>query len=219
VKQATSRSERAGERAITRYAALGDSFTAGTGDGAGAWPDELAATLGAANPALEYHNLGVIGASSAQVAEQLEAALALDPDFVTLVCGANDVLLSVRPNIARYESALAAMFARLRAAAPDTIVITATTPDPAQFLALRPRSRERVASGMRELNEVTRIVAARAGVLCLEFAEDPLAGERQNFAGDGYHASRDGNRRAAAAVASALRDHFGVRVASDGEPQ
>ena len=57
--RATSPSE------FRRYVAIGDSFTAGAPGAAGRWPDELAAAL---QPS-EYHNLGVAGATTAEVAD------------------------------------------------------------------------------------------------------------------------------------------------------
>src|SRR5918996_1069490 len=110
---ATSRSE---PRAVRRYVAMGDSFTARAegDDRSGRWPDELAARLRAASPGLDYRNLAVAGARSDAVArDQLTPALRLGPDVITLVCGANDVLLSVRPDVERYAATFAAMLARL----------------------------------------------------------------------------------------------------------
>jgi lysophospholipase L1-like esterase len=79
---------------VSTYVALGDSFTAGTGEEP--WPDQVARGLG---PGLSYTNLAVFGATSADVEEgQLERALELGPDLVSLICGANDVLESVRPD-------------------------------------------------------------------------------------------------------------------------
>src|ERR687891_135794 len=84
-----------GER-LSLYVALGDSFTAGTGCPPGdAWPERLVANLRSESPSLELRNLAVEGATSTEVLDQLPAALGLEPDLVTLVCGANDVLRSL----------------------------------------------------------------------------------------------------------------------------
>ena len=212
---ATSRSETAqpgAARIVRRYVAMGDSFTAGA-DGleGGCFADELARRLRDVNPALDYRNLAVAGARSDAVAgQQLGPALALRPDLVTLVCGANDVLLSVRPDVERYAATLQAMLRDLRARLPRAAILTATTPNFAGFVGLHDRSRKRVEGSLLRLAEVTRIVARHNGVACLEFAAHPAAGERESFAGDGYHPSPEGNRRAAVAFSSALRSHFGI---------
>ncbi len=200
---------------IERYVAVGDSFTAGLEDGDGSWADALAESLRAVNPAVEYHNLAVPGAPSDVVAEgQLDAALALRPDLATVICGANDVLLSVRPDIGGYAATLSLMLGRFAAAVPEAVVITATIPDLSRHMPLRPRTRERVTHGMRQLNEATRSVARRHGVLCMEFADHPAAVDRGNYAGDGFHASPEGNRRAADALLRALHTRFGIRTAA-----
>ena len=200
-------------RVVDRYVALGDSFTAGAeGDAAAPWADELALALEDVNPGFEYHNLAVHGVPSADVAaHQLEPALALGPDVVTVICGANDVLLSVRPDIGAYAATFDHILTRLRSALPGAIVLTATMPDLSRFMPLRPRTRERVTRGMRQLGEATRSVARRHRVHCMEWAEHPQAVVRDNFAGDGFHPSLDGNRRAAAEVMRTL-ERFGVEI-------
>ena len=50
-----------------------------------------------AQPALAFRNLAVEGATSEQVLEQLPEAIELEPDLVTVVCGANDVLRTPGP--------------------------------------------------------------------------------------------------------------------------
>ena len=182
------------------YAALGDSFTAGTNSGI-RWPDAVAESLAVAR----YENLAWDGATSEDVErEQLEPALALEPELVSLVCGANDVLYSVRPSPQEYAERLARMFARIRGAAPDAAVVTATYPDIGRFLELRERSRARVRRGIADFNEVCRSVARRHDVLCLDWADHPDT-TRPDYRGeDGFHPSEEGHRRAAAEVLAGL---------------
>ena len=206
------------DRLVRRYVALGDSFTAGApgGEGEGRWPDYLAEALRSVNPELEYHNLGQVGVTTAEVAgSQLAPCLALHPDLVTVVCGANDVLLSVRPDIDAHAAALDFIFMRLRERLPQCALMTATTPQVAGHIGLRPRSRKRVEEGLVRLNEATRDVAARHGVVCLEFADHPEADERRNFGADGFHPSATGIRRAALAGVTALKTHFGIRITQE----
>jgi phosphatidylinositol alpha 1,6-mannosyltransferase len=183
------------------YVALGDSFTAGVEPGQPRWPDELARKLGG-----RYVNLASVGATSEQVErEQLERALELAPDVVTIVCGANDVLFSTRPDPDAYAARLSRMFVRLKRELPDAAVVTATYPDISRFADLRPRTRARVEDGMRRFNEALRRVARRYDVVLMDSSRHPAAAERTTFAADGFHPSPEGHRRAATEFLRALR--------------
>jgi lysophospholipase L1-like esterase len=191
---------------MTTYVALGDSFTAGLVPGEPRWADEVARALG---PDTRYENLAWVGATSADVErEQLDTALRLRPDVVTIVCGANDVLESVRPNPDEYANRLSRMFSRLRREAPQADVVTATYPDISRFLDLRPRTRTRVEKGMRRFNDACRAVARSHGIALLEGFDHPAAGERGTYADDGFHPSEEGHRRAAMEFLRALRGRF-----------
>ena len=197
---------------MTTYVAMGDSFTSGLEPGGPRWPDQVAQALG---PGVRYENLAWVGATSADVErDQLSRALELDPDLITLICGANDVLESVRPDPDGYAERLGRMYARLREEAPGALLLTATYPDISRFLDLRPRSRERVQNGMRRFNDAARAVARRHRVALLEYFDDPATDDRDTYAEDGFHPSPEGHRRAAAAFLRALRSRFRLTEAS-----
>jgi lysophospholipase L1-like esterase len=188
------------------YVALGDSFTAGLVPGERRWADEVARALG---PDTRYENLAWVGATSADVEhKQLDRALELEPDVVTIVCGANDVLESVRPDPDEYARRLSRMFARLRRDAPGAEVVTATYPDISRFLDLRPRTRARVQKGMGVFNAACRAVARSHGIPLLEASGHPAAADRGTYAADGFHPSEEGHRRAAMEFLRALGGRF-----------
>jgi lysophospholipase L1-like esterase len=188
---------------MNTYVAMGDSFTAGVRDDEPRWADAIAHALG---PNTRYENLAWVGATSADVEhQQVDRALELEPDLVTLVCGANDVLFSTRPDPAEYAQRLSRMFERLRREAPGAEIMTATYPDISQFLDLRPRSRARVEKGMRLFNAACRRVAHRHDVALLDGFDHPLASDRDIYADDGFHPSEEGHRRAAMEFLRTLR--------------
>lgn len=190
---------------IRSYAALGDSFTAGTGSAPGeCWADRLAAELAERRPGLVYRNLGVEGATSSQVLDQLGPALQLEPDLVTVVCGANDVLFSVRPDAHAYARRLSGIFRRLRAALPAVRLATATAPERWDFLDLGPRTRQRLERGIVRFNAATRAVADAHEIPYLEVAGHPGLGDAENFVADGLHPSAAGHQQAAVAFARLL---------------
>jgi lysophospholipase L1-like esterase len=193
---------------IRSYAALGDSFTAGTGCAPGEpWADRLASALGSRAAGFTYRNLAVEGATSTAVLDQLGPALQMEPDLVTVVCGVNDVLFSVRPDPARYARNLAGIVRRLRAVLPAVKILTATAPEQWAFLELGPRSQARLERGTRRFNVVTRAIAEIHRLGCLEVADHSGLLEPANFVADGLHPSADGHRQAAVAFGRLLGIH------------
>jgi len=118
-----------------RYVALGDSFTEGVGDpdpsrpnGLRGWADRVAEVLATRTDDFGYANLAIRGRKLPQILdEQLEPALALEPDLVTIHAGTNDLL---RPRIdidglwKRYDAAVA----RLRASGSTVVMFTVGDP-------------------------------------------------------------------------------------------
>jgi lysophospholipase L1-like esterase len=191
------------------YVALGDSFTAGLEPGQPRWPDELARELGG-----RYVNLAAVGATSEIVErEQLERALELAPDVVTLVCVANDVLFDTRPDDAAYAARLSRMFTRLRRELPSVEIVTATYPDISRFIELRPRTKARVEEGMHRFNAAVRRVALRHDVILMESFDHPAASARETYAADGFHPSAEGHRQAAREFLRAIRKRFRLSAA------
>lgn len=84
----------------SKYVAVGDSFTEGIGDpddrvpgGYRGWADRVAEVLAAQNPEFGYANLAVRGRLIRPILqEQLEPAIALQPDLITMCAGGNDVI-------------------------------------------------------------------------------------------------------------------------------
>lgn len=202
-------------RSLRTYVAIGDSFTCGLeGERGVRWADEVARAL----PGASYANLAEIGATSAVVEEdQLPAGLALEPDLVSLVCGANDVLETVRPDPGAYAGRLSRMLRRIRSEAPQAEVFTITYPDLSRFVQLRARTQARVERGTRLYNAAMRSVAQRHGVLLVEAGAHPESEDRENFGSDGFHASPEGHRRLAAEIVHALGERLGIEIAATKE--
>lgn len=206
--EAGSRGRRA--PSIHAFAALGDSFTAGTGCAPGVrWADRLARSLGAApSGRLAYGNYAEEGATSVDVLErQLNRAVQLEPELVTAICGANDVLESVRPDVDACADRIAEIFDRLCESVPGAIVVTATAPERWEFLGLGPRTRRRVQAGLHELNRQIRAIAAERRIPWLEVVGHPGLDDPANFTEDGLHPSPIGHARAADAFQRLLQTH------------
>ena len=87
-------------RVFHRYVALGDSFTEGVGDvdasrpnGVRGWADRVAEVLATGTDDFGYANLAIRGRTLRPIlAEQLEPAIALEPDLITIYAGGNDLI-------------------------------------------------------------------------------------------------------------------------------
>lgn len=194
------------------YAALGDSFTAGTGCAAGeGWADRLANALGGGDPDFAYRNLAVDGATSCDVRGQVGRALQLEPDLVTVVCGTNDLLYGRRDPLI-YSRNLSAILGGLRNALPAVRLVTATAPERWDFLGVGPRTRARLEAGLARMNEMTRALAAAHDAVVLDVAGHPGLSLAENFAGDGLHPSPLGHRRAAEAFGGLIARRFEIPI-------
>lgn len=191
---------------FTRYVALGDSQTEGLcdgtdlPDGAGyrGWADRLAEHLTAPNPDLRYANLAVRGRLAAQVrAEQLDAALALEPDLATVVAGMND-LLRPRFDADVVAADLEAMFVALTKT--GATVATINYPNIARMVPITRPLLPRVLA----LNERIAELAERHGVLVLDAFRYPITTDPRLWHTDRLHANSLGHERIAAGMAELL---------------
>lgn len=191
-------------RAWSRYVAIGDSFTEGMSDpdprtpGAFVgWADRLAALLSAHSPDFTYANLAVRGRKLADVAgPQLQAALALQPDLVSIVGGGNDILRP-RADIDALASRLDEAVARARATGADVLMATPTDPVGAPIIG---RTRGRVGTYTSHIWSI----AQRHGCYVLnQWACDFLKDWRM-WAEDRIHMTAEGHRRVALTAYVAL---------------
>ncbi|MDX6263853.1 MAG: hypothetical protein QOH84_5541 [Kribbellaceae bacterium] len=189
----------------SRFVVLGDSVAEGLcepleGYSDLQWADRLAAELAAANPGLEYLNLGVSGLRAHEIqATQLAPALAFRPDLALVVGGGNDAF-SARYDAERVDAALEAMVTALQEAGADVITLGMfdVSASPAVADWLRPGLHER----MRRLSERTQVLAERLGTLHVQLTTHPLSTDPALYSSDGRH----GNARSdAVATAETLR--------------
>jgi lysophospholipase L1-like esterase len=201
-KESTQRLER--PRVFARYVAIGDSSTEGLDDPDGrggyhGWANRLAARVAAAQASpLLYANLAVRGRSTRAIREeQLEPALALRPDLVTLFTGTNDVVR------ARFDADVVARDVELmqhRLIDSGATVLGFTLPDLSIVLPLA----RAIAGRVRALNDALRHAAASSGALLVDFAKHAVGSDPRLWSADRLHANSAGHARIAAALAWAL---------------
>jgi lysophospholipase L1-like esterase len=182
------------EHPWSRYVALGDSFTEGIGDpeprsegGNRGWADRVAEVLSAKTDDFAYANLAIRGRLLQQIVdEQVEPALELRPDLVTISAGGNDI---IRPGTDPDDIAdrLEGAIERLRSEGATVLLFNG--PDIGMTPVLR-RSRGKVAI----YNENLRAIAQRhdaiiADMWALRELKDPRmwAPDRLHFSPVGHH--------------------------------
>jgi len=188
----------------SRFVAIGDSFTEGLWDVPDAdgecrgWADQLAGhlserrTAAGAEP-LAYANLAIRGRLLRPILlEQLPAALALEPDLVSLIGGGNDVL---RPSVDvdRLARDLEVAVVRLREAGVD--VLLGTGMDSADSPLIR-ATRGRVGVYNAHISSIAR----RHGAHVLDLWGMRSLRDRRMWAPDRIHLTTDGHARVAQAA-------------------
>ena len=185
-----------------RYVALGDSFTEGVGDpddtrpnGVRGWADRVAAVL--ADDEFTYANLAIRGRKLLPiVAEQIDPALEMRPDLVTIYAGANDVLRP-RIDIDRLIEAYDVAIGRLAGSGARVVMFTAYDPGGSPvFGALRGR--------FAIYNELVRQVAERHGATLVDFWRMRDYRDDRLWDVDKMHMSSAGHQRMAIAVLDTL---------------
>lgn len=193
--------------AFTRYVALGDSFSEGVGDpdpsrpnGLRGWADRVAEQLAGHDPEFTYANLAIRGRKlSGVLDEQIDPAIAMSPDLVTIYAGGNDILrpkVNIDALVAAYDAGLS----RLAATGAHLVVWTAHDPSASKlFAALRGR--------FAIYNELVREMAASHDATLVDFWRLHDYRDWRYWGEDRLHMNSAGHQR----MAIAVLDELGVQ--------
>lgn len=192
-------------KAWSRYVAIGDSFTEGLSDvdpddpgRYRGWADRLAALLAErVEDGFGYANLAVRGRMLDDVVgPQLEAALALEPDLVSVVGGGNDILRP-RADVDTLADRLEQAVSRIRASGAD--VLLATPADPRAAPVIR-YTRGRYATYTAHIHSIAR----RHGAHVIDQWGMRALQDWRMWAEDRLHMTSEGHRRVALAAFTSL---------------
>lgn len=175
-----------------RYVAVGDSLTEGKGDplpdgSLRGFADLLARSVWIREPRARYANLARPSVRTDEVlSDQVPAALALEPDLVTLNVGINDVI-SLRYRAERIEHNLEAIMTAL--ASSGARVVTMTIADLSHLSWVAGRWRGRV----DHLNTTIHATAERHGVDVVDLAAESATITHELMALDRVHPGPHGH--------------------------
>jgi lysophospholipase L1-like esterase len=188
----------------TRYVAIGDSFTEGIGDpepsapgGNRGWADRVAEVLSRSTPDFAYANLAIRGRLLQQILdEQVDAALELSPDLISISAGGNDL---IRPGTdpddvtTRFEAGLAKLVST------GATVVMFNGPDIGMTPVL-----SRVRGKVAIYNENLRYLAQKYDAIVADMWSLRELGDTQMWAPDRLHFSPLGHHTIARMVLASL---------------
>ena len=184
-----------------RFAVIGDSIAAGTGDpwpgyADVPWADRLAATMTSVHPDLAYVNTGKIGATIGQVHdEQLRPLLEFRPDLVHVSCGGNDLFLH-DADLGTVERDLDDLCAAAAANGAQLSMFTLADAFTGPLLSLRPT--------FIAFADIVRRVAIRHDAILTEFWDHPARLRPNWLSADHIHLTMAGHAVVASEVTRSL---------------
>lgn len=197
------------------YVALGDSFTEGVGDPVEGFArlgvvDHLAAALRRSNPDLRFTNLAQRGLGVSEIRQQqLEPALRLKPDLVSVVAGANDIMTG-QFDVTRWEEEFRTLYEALTRA--SAAVISANVPEFAILRTLKEPLQARLKANIARGNAVIERLAAQYGVILVDAWAISTQSDREYWSADGVHLNARGYFKFAQETLKTLEQQTGLKL-------
>lgn len=178
------------------FVAIGDSFTEGVGDweprlpnGVRGWADRVAKQLSKEDPQWRYANLGIRSRRLDRIIEeQIEPALAMNPDVISFYAGGNDIL-EFRKDLDKVLADYRAAVDRLAASGAQILLFTGF--DIPVHPMLAPFKRRNW-----KFNDCVRELAAQYGdtVTLVDYWQWDVYADRRMWDVDKLHMNRAGHR-------------------------
>lgn len=195
--------------------ALGDSLTQGIGD-----PVEGFAKVGAvgrvavasrqSNPEPHFINLAQRGLGVAEIREQqLEPALRLRPDLVSVAAGANDIMAG-RFSVTRWEEAFRTLYQALTQA--GAVVISANIPEFAILRTFKEPLQARLRANIARGNAIIERLAGQHQVVLVDAWAISSRSDREDWSADGVHLNSHGYFKFAQETLKILEQQTGLRI-------
>jgi len=186
-----------------RFAVIGDSLSAGTGDPTpgyadAGWSDRVADILHLVHPDLAYLNIATMRATTDQTLEnQIGPMLEFGPDLLHVPCGANDIVRR-SPDFTEIEQTLRRMY---DIAAGTGALLTTFTLGRAYVVPVFEDWNDRI----QTVNDITRRLAAEYGAIVIDMWPHPVNDRENLLSADRIHFSTSGQAVMAAEFVKQLR--------------
>ncbi|HDX9574374.1 TPA: SGNH/GDSL hydrolase family protein [Bacillus mobilis] len=190
-----------------RFVSIGDSFTEGIGDevegiALKSWVDHFAQLC---VNGIEYANFAKRGLVTKEIrSQQLEKALTFNPDLVSLIAGANDVLKG-RWNHQEYKNEMEFMIDTL--SKTDADIIIANLPDFTVRLPFSSEKKQMLKEQLLEANEVILSLSSEYKLHYVDFWKHPLVNDNSLWSTDLIHPNSKGYVKVAELIHSSLPVH------------
>lgn len=190
-----------------RFVAIGDSFTEGIGDevegiALKSWVDHFVQLC--VND-IEYANFAKRGLVTKEIrSQQLEKALTFNPDLVSLIAGANDVLKG-RWNHYAYKEDMKCMIDTLSETGADIMI--ANLPDFTVRLPFSTEKKQVLKEQLLEANEVILSLSREHQLHHIDFWNHQLVNDNTLWSKDFIHPNSKGYVKVAELIFSSLPVH------------
>ncbi|MEG7879759.1 SGNH/GDSL hydrolase family protein [Bacillus paranthracis] len=190
-----------------RFVAIGDSFTEGIGDEVEgivlkSWVDHFVQLC--VND-IEYANFAKRGLITKEIrSQQLEKALTFNPDLVSLIAGANDVLKG-RWNHYAYKEDMKCMIDTLSETGADIMI--ANLPDFTVRLPFSTEKKQVLKEQLLEANEVILSLSREHQLHHIDFWNHQLVNDNTLWSKDFIHPNSKGYVKVAELIFSSLPVH------------
>lgn len=200
----------------SRYAVIGDSLSAGTGDPTPGylhqgWSEQVADVLRSVRPDLDYLNTSEIGATTAQTLEnQVARMVEFCPDLLHVPCGANDIVRR-KPDFGEIERTLRRMYDLAKGTGA---LLTTFTLGRAYVVPVFPDWPHRIAA----VNEIVRQLACEYGAIVVDMWDHPVNDRDNLLSDDRIHFSTSGQAVMAAEMVKNLASSLRRTTSAESPP-
>jgi len=182
------------------FVAMGDSLTQGIGDEVDgiplkSWVEHFAQLH---EPPLRFTNLAKRGLLSKEIRlTQLEEAVALQPDLVSIIAGANDILKG-HWNKDEYKNDMEMIVETLSGLRAKIII--ANQPDFSERLPMPVEQKLLIKTQLEEANEIIQLLSDKYNLIHIDFWDNPMAKNPSFLSKDLVHPNSRGYQEIAKVI-------------------